>query len=148
MRKKFLIRKAYQQHKARVHPSDLFKCPLCKRKFKQKHCMEMQKKNERCKIDLKPWDQLTQMNAKRYRLNLVIQEITRSDAHTNKNRNACLYKSLIAMSEKEKDMFQDMLDDKLNTSREKTGKKPMTVEDVMIFSKGSMAGLGVSILWG
>ena len=98
--------------------------------------MEMQKKNERCKIDLKPWDQLTQMNANRYRLNLVIQEITRSDGHTNKNRNACLYKSLIAMSEKEKDMFQDMLDDKLNTSREKTGKKPMTVEDVMIFSKG------------
>ena len=76
--KRFSIRKAYQQHRARVHPSECFKCPLCKRKFKLKRCMEMHWKNERCKTNLKHWDQLTRIYAKRYRLNLVIQEITRS----------------------------------------------------------------------
>ena len=139
--KRFLMRRAYRQHCARVHPHDLFQCPLCKRKFKLRRCMEEHREKKRCKIDLKPWDQLTRMSAKRYRLNLVIQQITQPDGHMNKNKNICLYKSLMAMTEKEREVFQDMIDDKLNTSKKDTGEKEMRVEDVINLVKYQWLGI-------
>lgn len=125
----FSNRKNHLQHK-RVHQSGSFMCPDCKRIYKFRRNMVLHRKKKCSSIKMKPWDQINR-KSKRRRMQFILKNINNCDIPMDLNNKLCIYKSLLAMSEDEKDIFQDLIYENSLLCVESKGKELMTVEDVI-----------------
>ena len=124
----FSNRKNHLQHK-RVHQSGSFRCPDCKRIYKFRRNMALHRNKKCSSIEMKPWDQINQ-KSKRRRIRFILNNINNLDIQIDRNNKLCIYNSLLAMSEDEKEIFQDLIYDNSQISDTK-GNELMTVQDVI-----------------
>ena len=121
-------------HMWRVHDSGNFECPNCGKNFTRKLNKKMHQKID-CANKYVAWDELRHKRTKRQRMKLIIIEISKDKSCMAKNKKLCFYNSLISMSKREKEIFQDMIDDHVEILGETKERERVTVGGVITKAK-------------
>lgn len=135
--KVFKNRKAKTSHYKRVHCESVM-CPECNKTFKLNHNFEIHKLICGNRKAPKPWIELTKIG-KRKRMNKIIHVISgkATYARLNKKKITSLCCSLEAMSHNERRIFEKKMSENIHIIEEVTGKKLLTVEDIIhLFGEG------------
>ena len=136
--KVFAKKHQLSQHIRKVH-RESFKCPNCESIYSSGHNMKSHRKHGCISKHNIPWAKIVSTNTKIKRMKLIIVEIHKNYSQLDKIKKLCLYNSLQAMSEDEKETFQDFLDEYYQTNA--TGKATMTFKDVTLKMKDCWLGM-------